>query len=275
MNNDWREYYDPEYVLMHHGIQGQKWGVRRFESANGHLTAAGKNRYNSVDGKYQKLQSAKAAKRSALGAYNKDFAKAYNASQRLNLSKKRKADRDAKIEKAYESGKKADKAVNEYKKAKIDYKFEKKVAKNSAERDAILEKRAQNREKLENKKSLKEKIYDLNAKTYDKLGNKTLASMNRAAANKEHAKNADKMKARLKDFDEGTKIVKSGYDKYNKILSDYRDVKINSIGNSEVKKTDAYKNAKKEYTRQTASDLTFGKDYTRLNYMSDTSRKKK
>lgn len=46
-------YYD-EY-LEHHGILGQKWGVRRFESASGHLTAAGKNRYNSVDGEYQKV----------------------------------------------------------------------------------------------------------------------------------------------------------------------------------------------------------------------------
>lgn len=31
--------------LRHHGILGQKWGVRRFQNADGSLTAAGKERY--------------------------------------------------------------------------------------------------------------------------------------------------------------------------------------------------------------------------------------
>ncbi len=30
--------------LRHHGIQGQKWGVRRFQNKDGSLTAAGKKR---------------------------------------------------------------------------------------------------------------------------------------------------------------------------------------------------------------------------------------
>lgn len=45
MNNDWREFYDPQYVLMHHGIKGQRWGVRRFQNADGTLTAKGQKRY--------------------------------------------------------------------------------------------------------------------------------------------------------------------------------------------------------------------------------------
>lgn len=33
-------------VLYHHGIKGQKWGVRRFQKKDGSLTPAGKERYN-------------------------------------------------------------------------------------------------------------------------------------------------------------------------------------------------------------------------------------
>ena len=32
--------------LYHHGIKGQKWGVRRFQNKDGSLTPAGKRRYD-------------------------------------------------------------------------------------------------------------------------------------------------------------------------------------------------------------------------------------
>lgn len=35
-----------DYVLVHHGIKGMKWGVRRFQKKDGSLTSAGKKRYN-------------------------------------------------------------------------------------------------------------------------------------------------------------------------------------------------------------------------------------
>lgn len=49
----YRYIYRPyTYELYHHGIKGQKWGIRRFQNKNGSLTAAGKNRYSDdSDGK--------------------------------------------------------------------------------------------------------------------------------------------------------------------------------------------------------------------------------
>lgn len=41
-------YYNP-YELYHHGIKGQKWGVRRFRNADGSLTEAGKRRIQNTD----------------------------------------------------------------------------------------------------------------------------------------------------------------------------------------------------------------------------------
>ena len=37
--------------LQHHGVQGQKWGVRRYQNPDGSLTAEGRKRYKSIVGR--------------------------------------------------------------------------------------------------------------------------------------------------------------------------------------------------------------------------------
>lgn len=44
--NDYRHMIE---YLMHHGIKGQKWGVRRFQNEDGSLTLAGEERYLKGD----------------------------------------------------------------------------------------------------------------------------------------------------------------------------------------------------------------------------------
>lgn len=41
--------------LAHHGIKGMKWGVRRYQNADGSLTPAGKRRQKREDKKYDKI----------------------------------------------------------------------------------------------------------------------------------------------------------------------------------------------------------------------------
>lgn len=36
---------NPDSELYHHGIKGQRWGIRHYQNADGSLTEAGKNRY--------------------------------------------------------------------------------------------------------------------------------------------------------------------------------------------------------------------------------------
>lgn len=48
------EYYGIHYdsVIEHHGIKGQKWGVRRYQNPDGTLTEQGKRRINEVTKSY-------------------------------------------------------------------------------------------------------------------------------------------------------------------------------------------------------------------------------
>lgn len=49
--------YDNSEILAHHGIQGQKWGIRRFQNPDGTLTPEGRKRYGKSIERGNKLIS--------------------------------------------------------------------------------------------------------------------------------------------------------------------------------------------------------------------------
>lgn len=62
-----------DYILCHHGIKGQKWGVRRYQNPDGSLTAAGKKR---ISKKYKKITDRASARFER--SYKKHYIDAHN-----------------------------------------------------------------------------------------------------------------------------------------------------------------------------------------------------
>lgn len=134
-----------EEVLEHHGIRGQKWGVRRFQNKDGSLKPAGEKRYGGDSDVKSAKKSAKAEYKAAKKEYNKSFNKAYNSSANLlnHLTKKGNEKQDKAWGEAYDKAQAANKAEKAYKKAKVNYKKEfnknlKEVEKNSTFKEKMI-----------------------------------------------------------------------------------------------------------------------------------------
>lgn len=67
VNGQFYEFSDEE--LMHYGVRGMKWGVRRYQNADGTLTSAGKARDERLSEKVQKY-SARAAREAGYASLN-------------------------------------------------------------------------------------------------------------------------------------------------------------------------------------------------------------
>lgn len=101
------EYNDYNNELYHYGIKGQKWGVRRFQNADGTLTAKGEKRYAKNEAYREKLariarkKADKYTSRAEEAEYNvKDLKKRGKNSEAY---KKWKQEEDRNREREYES----------------------------------------------------------------------------------------------------------------------------------------------------------------------------
>ena len=93
-----------EPYLMHYGIKGQKWGIRKYQNPDGTLTDAGKARYLRQETKrlrkeFNESRGHKISRKDERGArlkyiekhYKGDFHDDVDAANRYALSRKRKA----------------------------------------------------------------------------------------------------------------------------------------------------------------------------------------
>lgn len=74
--------------LVHHGVKGMKWGVRRFRNEDGTLTEAGKKRYLNKDGSL--TRKGRKAFRDSKGNLN-DAGLAYYNSQGYGMKREKHA----------------------------------------------------------------------------------------------------------------------------------------------------------------------------------------
>ena len=143
--------------LYHHGIKGQKWGVRRYQNADGSLTAAGTKRYyknaiknasdtsskKALKNEYKQYKFARSSAESWRKQYEREEKKNLKiANKQINkldkinskVSKYEQHNNDKAIKKGKETYNKAMKASNAALKAQIEKEY---LSKKISEMDSL------------------------------------------------------------------------------------------------------------------------------------------
>ena len=98
--------YNSHTELYHHGILGQKWGIRRYQNEDGTLTPEGEERYRN----YSKKQRAQDRQMYSRGAERR-IEKAINRGEGLKGARSREADRIEKYRQSARTNAKIGKVV--------------------------------------------------------------------------------------------------------------------------------------------------------------------
>lgn len=200
--------------LAHYGVQGQKWGMRRYQNQDGSLTTEGYAHYGykgprSVSGNIHRVLA---------GNYNLN-AKFYDKLGNKTAASMNRLARNEQLKKASQAD------INAYNKKQ-------------ARRESVYKKKE---DKIGRK-------LDKYQKEVDEFNKKTLSDREKnraklAAKAEKSTRKVEKAQTRVVDFDKGTDYVKRGQSRVNGVISDYRRMRVSAVRDPSIRKTKEYKAA--------------------------------
>lgn len=208
--------------LYHYGLKGMKWGVRRWQDADGTFNSAGKERYFSkgTGEDYHPVgKNSSGSVKSASGNVRRALAKNYEINERFY-------------------SKRGNETMASMNKAAKEQMLKKAAASDKAKADKLAAKEKKKEEKASQpglaKRALA-KVYDVNERYYSKHGNETMASMNRAAKEQMLKGSSNKKKTKEAKQQKGEKRASKVTKKHgSKSANSIKDVSLGKRALSKV-----------------------------------------